>query len=824
MKPVSLRVEGFASFRERIEIDFSNLDLFAISGATGAGKSSIIDAMTFALYGATPRLGERCTAELIHLSSDRARVLFEFAAGEDLYRIARILQRGKSSIVSRRHLEQYVEGEWKSLASRNRNVRDKVKEIVGLDFGGFNRSIVLPQGQFDQFLKGNAGERRKILSDLLQLDVYERMGRLARQRQRQFEGEIELLDQQIQSRLADIQEGTIEQRNQKVAELEEQSRAIHRDLKQLSSADHLLRKTSVERERKRHLEARVEDLEKECAALREDLSRGTDAVTHTNGLLARLEKERSTLAYDERSHLKLQTLVPRAEALENLRKQRLGAQQEWRDVRRQVDSLEQPLSRLDQKRVQVKKSLAECAGAILEAEAELTELQQTSRADMAVFLRAGLEPDRACPVCTQKVSLLPTPTGSRGHVNRRRPERARSGVAGIHDTGSEADILVATVSRLEGLRRLIHSETERQSDLRLKLEELERARQEARLAGSLAKQSEVACREQLTRTEAELRDLESDLQEWSDLSALRAAIEEQEQHRSDFQEMSRQLLMQDQTLIKVKERADSTRKRLHETLRKLEDCRDRLGQVNGSIAAGSEELERLVAGMKPTREEDPVTVLEQWRGRLEAQLTETSAKLGRLRERLAAARKVKREVRELQKKRAKVLREEQLLRQLALDLKATELVSFIQEEALSRLAADASDHFHDLSSGRYRFALNQGDFSVVDYWNGEEIRKAATLSGGESFLASLSLALALSESLTGYCSTTKRLQLESLFLDEGFSSLDPETLDLVVEGIEALAAGDRMIGVVSHLPQLARRLPSRIQVSKSAEGSTVCVM
>ena len=301
-------------------------------------------------------------------------------------------------------------------------------------------------------------------------------------------------------------------------------------------------------------------------------------------------------------------------------------------------------------------------------------------------------------------------------------------------------------------------------------------------------------------------------------------MEEQEQHRSNFQDITRQLLLQDQAIINTQERAEVTRNRLFETRNQLKDYRQRLLDVEGSIATRDEEFELLMVGMQLTPEKDPVSSLEKRRSGLETKLTETSAELGRMRERLAAARKLEREVGQLQKQRDKYLRERELVRQVALDLRASDLVSFIQEEALSQLAEDSSSHFHHLSSGRFRFILKQGEFCVVDYWNGEEIRPAATLSGGESFLASLSLALALSESLTSYASTARKLQLESLFLDEGFSTLDPETLDLVVEGIEALAAGQRMIGVVSHLPQIARRLPGRIQVTKSADGSSVTVI
>ena len=126
-----------------------------------------------------------------------------------------------------------------------------------------------------------------------------------------------------------------------------------------------------------------------------------------------------------------------------------------------------------------------------------------------------------------------------------------------------------------------------------------------------------------------------------------------------------------------------------------------------------------------------------------------------------------------------------------------------------------------MSADRYSFSVEKDEFQVVDHWNASERRPVTTLSGGESFLASLALALALAEGLSGLSSGHTRFALESLFLDEGFGTLDPETLELVVAGIEGLSTNDRLIGIVSHISELAERMPSRIQVGKSVGGSSI---
>src|SRR3954447_12280713 len=93
MRPTRLMVEGFISFRHLTEIDFAGLGLFAITGATGSGKTSIIDALTYALYGRTPRLGAKGLGELISHGAARLSVMLEFESGQKQYRVARVLRR-----------------------------------------------------------------------------------------------------------------------------------------------------------------------------------------------------------------------------------------------------------------------------------------------------------------------------------------------------------------------------------------------------------------------------------------------------------------------------------------------------------------------------------------------------------------------------------------------------------------------------------------------------------------------------------------------------------------------------------------------------------
>ena len=125
-----------------------------------------------------------------------------------------------------------------------------------------------------------------------------------------------------------------------------------------------------------------------------------------------------------------------------------------------------------------------------------------------------------------------------------------------------------------------------------------------------------------------------------------------------------------------------------------------------------------------------------------------------------------------------------------------------------------------MSGGQYELVHDKGEFFVVDHHDAGLRRGVRTLSGGETFQASLALALALSEQLAGMSTTAA--SLESIVLDEGFGTLDAATLDTVAATLENLAArGDRMVGVVTHVPALAERIPVRFEVRKDARSSRV---
>lgn len=171
--------------------------------------------------------------------------------------------------------------------------------------------------------------------------------------------------------------------------------------------------------------------------------------------------------------------------------------------------------------------------------------------------------------------------------------------------------------------------------------------------------------------------------------------------------------------------------------------------------------------------------------------------------------------RELKKQRA----DHAVYHGLALDLRSDRFQAFLLEETFQELVSGASVRLWDLTK-RYRFVWQNETFQVVDHDNARQMRSADTLSGGETFLASLALALQLSEQVQHAAGAT---MLDSLFIDEGFGTLDPEALDAAASAIESLPVGGRMVGIITHIEELSSRLPACVRLEKASAGARMVV-
>jgi len=853
MRPLRLELRGLTAFRDEQVLDFSSLDLFALWGPTGSGKSSLLDALTYALYGEVERVGKH-PAALISQGQTRLAVLLEFEVEGRRYRVARSTPR---SGTSKALLERLEGDEWKSHgegADKTREVTKTITSMIGLDYDAFTRSVLLPQGKFAEFLKGDKDERRRILTELLGLELFGRMAARAGEVARAAKASVEAQQNLIESRYAAVDEAAVQTADAavksarelvaKVAEVERQLEAMAKKWDdQERAADSMLDCADEVTELAKSLTQHAGDLE----ALAERAATAEQVVKDAK---ADHKSTEAALTKIESAHTKLQAKIGTLDELFELRDQvraHVDAVAEVEAAGKALAGTEAAVGKAQQEIAAAKKRLDEAAARASEAAHQVVELEvalnRAQRDDLVGALVKDLHTGDPCPVCERPLEhIKPTSPKALADADRKLvAARAAQTAAEKAQSEAAATAAVATAAVKEKKSAL----TERTKTLAA------REGQVAKLAAAIGKgfgtklppdpAAEVKDRlAAMNRSAKELDDARSRSRETaeklrtqetgaaeiaSEVATIRAAIEaarldsvvRQARKASEEIKATPSLptpLPQDApTLGGAAQDAAKSLEQLDEELRSGAD-RARSGhgkllaEAFGAIdrAVGKIEIEadgvpELLKSFKEVRQ----TLSDEAVAAAEAAKT--------IRNDLAARVSIEADI-------AKQKSSHSTYGTLAYELRSDRLIAHLQEEALVVLAAAGSDRLDYLSGGRYKLAFHGDEFFVVDGWNGEEERSVRTLSGGETFLASLALALALSEQVRNL-SVSRRAPLESLFLDEGFDQLDAELLETVVSAIEQLGDDGRLIGIVTHVSELADRLPVKIEIEKSPRGSHI---
>lgn len=218
-----------------------------------------------------------------------------------------------------------------------------------------------------------------------------------------------------------------------------------------------------------------------------------------------------------------------------------------------------------------------------------------------------------------------------------------------------------------------------------------------------------------------------------------------------------------------------------------------------------------------TTNEEVVAQLRQTKHSADAKVQQASSQRAELSAQMKIALDRQQRAKQLLEQQSRLAEQEQIYHTLSRNLKPDEFQDYILENLQAELVACATERLKELTDSRYALRIQDGEYWVEDNWNGGDIRRVRTLSGGETFATSLSMALALSEKLS------MGVELGSLFLDEGFGTLDAETLESVTQILRSLGQQDRLIGVITHIRALAEQLPTQVKVHKSPEGSRLVV-
>ncbi|HEX5696847.1 MAG TPA: SMC family ATPase, partial [Acidimicrobiia bacterium] len=379
MRPRRLIMEGFLAYRHRTEVDFTDADLFVLSGPTGSGKSSVIDGMTFALYGTIPRLDDRrSVSPVISAMSDQARVSFEFSVGDEVFTAVRLVHRARAG-------EARLQRGDEVLASGPAEVTAGVTRLLGLSYDHFTKAVVLPQGAFADFLTDRPAERQALLRALLEIGLFEQVMQLANTRA----GVARARSESIQERLDKLDVPSPDQ-------IEEARQRLDR----IRTAGGEL---PGRMEKLRNLETLVQEARASYSVASETIAR-LEAITVPSHLES-LDQERSAAAERLReTGESLAAIVAKGVELDEAIAAQPGLQQleSWQEDRRRLQELVTTRATLGLDALVV--GVEQAAMARDEARASLEALRVEHAAhDLRHTLVAG-EP---CPVCRGVVSTIP---------------------------------------------------------------------------------------------------------------------------------------------------------------------------------------------------------------------------------------------------------------------------------------------------------------------------------------------------------------------------------------------------------------------------------
>ncbi|MCH8051019.1 MAG: SMC family ATPase [Chloroflexi bacterium] len=783
MRPTKLKVQGLTAFRKAVEVDFTGLDLFAITGPTGAGKSSLVDAISYALFGQIPRVGSE-VKQLISPGGDTLAVELEFDHRGVRCRIHRSTRRAGQGKVQFEKFDARQD-KWMPVADRVKQATEEIEELLGMDYEGFTRSVILPQGEFERFVKGEPRERRRVLDGLLRLGVYGDMQRAANAIAARQNENATRIAERLASELADATPTALKEAKKALADLEAEAQAAATAREALDKARRTAEALSGARAEQLTAAKKLAAAEKELEKAKAGAETGETKAAAIRKEVEALDKQLAANAFDQEEY---ERVWKAAQIAGELAKEETA-----------LAKLEEEHARFES---QVTKAAADAEKATSAhesadkaAQAANEALEAARRANAAAALQQRLEAGDPCPVCGQSVGELP-------HIGHPALKEAQAAAKQATNAADAARKKRETANgTLAGLRARAESTASNRDSGAKRVEERRKGLAEALGSEPPAAEAITAQLERLEKARAELRQLESRLEEQT--KKLAAITDEMKEATSSLARLQAEAESAQGAEEAAAKRATAAEKTLREASRSAG-----WDDIVSALAEGQDASPVVERRLQDAQERD----------------RELSRAIGVGETRIAATAADIEKAKELRTEEKEAREEARVARDLASLLRADALPSYIREEALRTLARDGSRRLLEISGGRYNFVVEGQDFSIEDRWNGGEKRSVKTLSGGETFLASLALALALAEQLPGLAGEETGGTLESLFIDEGFSHLDGETLDVVATALEVLGQDrSRLIGVITHVPALAERMPARIVVHKTQAGSSVSV-
>ena len=876
MKPIQLVLSAFGPYVERTVIDFSALGeegLFLIAGDTGAGKTTIFDAISFALYGEASGGKEKRKSKSFHSDyvSDQTETYVEltFRHRGETWWIRRNLEYQRPAKKKKDGMEtttrQAADAQMRNEDTgeeilRMDDVNRRVRELLGLTQDQFTQTVMIAQGDFLKILTASSDDRKKLFRDLFHTNLYVDLQSRLQEKNRACADEQKALEQVILSaegkidpeaefaereillsycgqiqhtdalcallaRLIEQEKAAQEQARAQKKEAADQIGALIAAVTEGERVNRDFADWESKRARLAALTAGQGEIDAQRAALA--AARRAQQLETDEALMRRtrrdmdaqraaLSEAQAALEQAEKALPETETRMKEAESRGGEIHALLAQAKQMEDCLPVLGEVERLKAALDTQKRELQRLTEDSS----RAQAAYTAAQNSYYLSQAGLLARELKAGQPCPVCGSTAHPCPAQITPET-VTRQALEQA----AQRRETAEKAQSDAAT--RLAANRAALDEREDRLRALKIGADETQQrlaARIDAAHQAAADRQREIdaarstyqaldkrktAAQSAVDAAQKQLAALEKDL---------RAQTEAFEQKRAAHG-------FEDEASYRLAKRTNADIERLDREIRNYDEQKR-------TLAAQTHELEDKLSGRQRT---DLAALQNRRAAALDRQAKAENAEKAMVRK-LTLHESAEREIRQanaaIQKKRGKW----QIIQELytccagiAAGNPRAKLTfeAYVQQYYFRFVVAAANKRLTRLTDGMFtlrvmREAANRVsqsglDLEVLDRSTGQA-RDVSTLSGGESFLASLALALGLSDAVQ---SQSGQIRMDAMFIDEGFGSLDENALRSSIDVLLELADGKRLIGIISHVQELEERIDKQIVVTKTPNGSTV---
>ena len=915
MRPIKLLMSAFGPYAGVTTLELDKLGtkgLYLITGDTGAGKTTIFDAITFALYGEAS--GDNRNADMFRSkyadpdTPTEVELTFEYN-GKEYYvkrnpAYLRPKTRGEGFTSKAADAElHYPDGR---VVAKLRDVNNAIVEIMGIDRNQFTRIAMIAQGDFLKLLLASTDERKKIFQKLfhtknyyfLQESLKAQSGSLAKEYEkasdsiRQYIGGIlceddnplsvsvrkamngemttedvtELLDRLIkedaeakEKLTADInkKEQKIKELTAQIAKAEEQKKAetsLKKSEEKLVEVTEKLRDAKAAMEAANEKKPQITELGEKISALKNELplydeletkKKNLDAITKTiadstDKLVAAKEKA-------EKLKAEIQTLKEELKTLGKAEEEKLKAEHQKEALAKEqtaLSELQTQLSGLIKLEAQLADRQADYKRKSAAAE-EMRRIYETNNKayldEQAGVLAETLTDGAPCPVCgsthhpNPAVKSAAAPTKASLDKSKKAAEAAEKEAAAASETAKA--MIAAIAEKKSNIQQsaekiiTVDSFDEITVALTAKKQELETALDENRRV-MLKVTAQVSRKQQLDRLipakEDESNSVRTKISELE--KSLASFTSTKNAEEKQIEATREKLKFEDKAIVQKEIAVLITQKTTIETAieKAVNDYNNRDKEV-AEIKSAIEETKKLLQDKEPCDIESEKQQLSE----LTENKNNMAKKLQGVVVRLSTNVSMRKRIQEKSEEVSKIEKQWTMVKALSntangnISGKAKIMLeTYIQMNYFDRIIARANTRLMIMSDGQYELkrriesdnkrSQSGLDLDVIDHHNGSE-RSVKTLSGGESFKASLALALGLSDEIQ---SSAGGIRLDTMFVDEGFGSLDEESLQQAIRALTGLTEGNRLVAIISHVGELKDRIENQIIVKKDRLGGS----